>query len=402
MSLPFHSAIGVWLAGVLLMAPLGCSSAVHADPSPVLDSHSPQGIHLVASRGQTASRTEVRDLRFHTYETYTRLVLDLAGPVEFTESRQEENGQVLIRLENASMEPGAHQAMNHEGFPTGVKVFPTKGGAVHVWLDPALVGDYKLFSLDGPERLVLDLYYNGSKTRQAPAPTPLVVVVDPGHGGKDPGAIGRKGTQEKDIVLDVAQTLRELLETRLNVKVLMTRDRDVFIELEDRAKFANEHKADLFVSIHVNSHPRRSIKGVEIYHFGKATDQRALEVAARENGKPVEESGVVGEILGDFINGQKTIRSKELAYTTSQSLITHISQHFPVKDHGVKSAPFYVLRFTTMPSILAEIAFVSNPVEERRLRTASFQQQMAEAIFQGLEQYVTTYMNGGPLQTASR
>lgn len=398
----FYSTIGMWLAGVLLMAPLGCSSAVHADPSPSLDSHSLQGIHLVASRGQAVPRTEVRDLRFHSYEEYTRLVLDLAGPVDFTESGQQDNGQVLIRLENTSMEPQAHQAKRLEGFPKGVEIFPTKGGAVHVWLDPAIVGEYKLFALDGPERLVLDLYYNGGKARQAPAPTPTVVVIDPGHGGKDPGAVGRKGTQEKDIVLDVARALRKLLEKRMNVKVLMTRDRDVFIELEDRTAFANAHKADLFVSIHVNSHPRRSIKGVEIYHFGKATDQRALEVAARENGKPVEESGVVGEILGDFINGQKTIRSKELAYTTSQSLVTHIRQHFPVNDHGVKSAPFYVLRFTTMPSILAEIAFVSNPVEERRLRTASFQQHMAEAIFQGLEDYMTTYMNGGPLQTASR
>ena len=225
----------------------------------------------------------------------------------------------------------------------------------------------------------------------------MVIVLDPGHGGKDPGALGRKGTREKDIVLKISGHLRDLLAKETKAKVFMTRESDVFIELKDRATFANQHKADLFVSIHINSHPKKSIKGLELYHFGEASDPRALEVAARENGTPLEDNGPAWQfILADKLHDKKIEDSQELAWTTKKALVKYLQPFYKIKDHGVKTAPFFVLRMTTMPAILAEIAFISNPSEEKLLKSTTYQKRMARGIFEGIKVYIT------PLQTASR
>lgn len=224
-----------------------------------------------------------------------------------------------------------------------------------------------------------------------------IIVIDAGHGGKDPGAIGRSGMAEKDIALYVSLRLRDLIIKRLGKGVLMTRDRDVFIELEDRAKFANNMGADLFVSVHVNSHPQRSTKGVEIYHFGEATDRRALEVAARENGTPIKDTGIGWEYLvADLLTTKKVQESLELAWTTKKAMVARLDDYYDVEDHGVKTAPFYVLRYTAMPSILAEIAFITNPTEERLMQSDAFLHRVAESIFDGIKTYVK------PLQTVFR
>jgi len=175
------------------------------------------------------------------------------------------------------------------------------------------------------------------------------------------------------------------------VRVLMTRDTDVFVELEERAKFANRHEADLFVSIHVNSHPSRSVKGIEIYHFGEAKDQRALEVAARENGTPLSSTGVGWEYLvADLLTTKKIEESLELAWTAKESLVTYMNGRYTVTDHGVKTAPFYVLRYTSMPSILAEIAYISNPAEEVLLRKNIFVRDVAESLLNGVKSFLAT------------
>ena len=170
--------------------------------------------------------------------------------------------------------------------------------------------------------------------------------------------------------------------------VYMTRTRDVFVDLEGRADFANANNADLFISIHLNSHPKRNVKGIELYHFGEASDPRALEVAARENGIDLESGSIVGQIVADKITDMMIEESLEFAWTTRKSMVRHIKTRYKVVDHGVKTAPFYVLRFTTMPSILAEIGFLSNRDEERQMRTTAYQRHMAEAIYRGIKAYV--------------
>jgi N-acetylmuramoyl-L-alanine amidase len=195
----------------------------------------------------------------------------------------------------------------------------------------------------------------------------------------------------------VSLLLRDLLIKQLGTQVVMTRDRDVFVELEDRAKFANKQDADLFVSIHVNAHPQRGTKGLEVYHFGEASDPRALAVAARENGTPIESTGVgVQYLLADLLTTKRMQDSQELAWSTKQALVSHLNSHYEVIDHGVKTGPFYVLRFTAMPSILAEIAFISNPTEERLMKATPFLTRIAEGIFEGIKAFIH------PLQTASQ
>jgi len=185
--------------------------------------------------------------------------------------------------------------------------------------------------------------------------------------------------------------LRDLLNKQPGVRVLMTREQDVFVELEDRAKFANSHEADLFVSIHVNSHPSRSVKGLEIYHFGEAKDQRALEVAARENGTPLSSTGVGWEYLvADLLTTKKIEASLELAWTAKEAMVGHLNGQYAMHDHGVKTAPFYVLRYTSMPSILAEIAYISNPTEEDLLRGPTFVRDVAESLYQGVNSYLAS------------
>jgi N-acetylmuramoyl-L-alanine amidase len=283
------------------------------------------------------------------------------------------------------------------------------------------IGDYKLLPLNHPYRLVIDVYNKilpeeiQPTTAAEPPPPPAIVtrppaatrrpmqrevktiVIDAGHGGKDPGAVGRGGTAEKDITLKVSLLLRDLLTKQLGTQVVMTRDRDVFVELEDRAKFANREDADLFVSIHVNAHPQRGTKGLEVYHFGEASDPRALAVAARENGTPIETTGVGWQYLvADLLTTKKMEESQDLAWSTHQALVGHLNTHYEVIDHGVKTGPFYVLRFTSMPSILAEIAFISNPTEERLMKATPFLTRIAEGIFEGIKTFIH------PLQRASR
>jgi N-acetylmuramoyl-L-alanine amidase len=273
------------------------------------------------------------------------------------------------------------------------------------------ISDYKLLPLNHPYRLVVDVYNKipaeAIQPTTAAEPPPVIVtrppaasrrpmqreirtiVIDAGHGGKDPGAIGRGGAAEKDITLKVSLLLRDLLTKQLGTQVVMTRDRDVFVELEDRAKFANKQDADLFVSIHVNAHPQRGTKGLEVYHFGEASDPRALAVAARENGTPIESTGVGWQYLvADLLTTKKMEESLELAWSTKQALVSHLNSHYEVIDHGVKTGPFYVLRFTAMPSILAEIAFISNPTEERLMKATPFLTRIAEGIFEGIKTFM--------------
>ncbi|MBI4715481.1 MAG: N-acetylmuramoyl-L-alanine amidase [Nitrospirae bacterium] len=215
--------------------------------------------------------------------------------------------------------------------------------------------------------------------------------MDPGHGGEDPGAVGRNGLQEKEVVLDVALRLKELLETRLGKKVIMTRDRDVFIPLKERTEIANRRGADLFLSVHANASPRKEARGIETYLLGRSSNPEAMLTALRENGiSPETTTGDLETILVDLLNAVKKEESLRFAHYVQNSLIDTLHPRYPVVDLGVKQAPFYVLVNAAMPSILAEISFVSNPEEEKRLGDPAYRQQVAEALLAGVEKYIST------------
>jgi len=347
----------------------------------------------------------VHDIRIQERPGTTRLVLELDRQAKAIERRATHPNRVVISLPNASMSRSAQAKAESGAMPAPFTITHTPARGITVSLPTAAFRSYKQFTLADPPRLVVDITPpTDSLSVPSPTPVPLpspsppsvqpaappaknytTIVIDPGHGGKDPGARGSRHTEEKDITLKVGLKLRDLLSTQPGVRVLMTRDQDVFVELEDRAKFANGQGADLFISVHVNSHPSHQVKGIEIYHFGEAKDQRALAVAARENGTPLNSTGVGWEYLvADLLTTKKIESSLELAWTAKEAMVTHMNGHYAIYDHGVKTAPFYVLRFTSMPSILAEIAFISNPEEEGLLRKPAFIQDVAQALFKGI------------------
>jgi N-acetylmuramoyl-L-alanine amidase len=214
------------------------------------------------------------------------------------------------------------------------------------------------------------------------------IVIDPGHGGHDTGTIGPDGLREKDLVLDVGRRLGKLLETRLGAEVVYTRKDDTFIPLETRTAIANKQQADLFVSIHANSSRDPAARGVETYYLNFTSSPEALEVAARENAVSEKSIHELGDLVKKIALKEKIEESREFASDVQSSLHGGLSaKNSGLRDRGVKKAPFIVLIGANMPSILAEISFVSNPTDEHKLQTAEYRQRIAEALYRGIARY---------------
>ncbi|HKD83938.1 MAG TPA: N-acetylmuramoyl-L-alanine amidase [Terriglobales bacterium] len=214
------------------------------------------------------------------------------------------------------------------------------------------------------------------------------IVVDAGHGGHDTGTIGPEGLMEKDLVLDVALRLGRLLETHLGADVIFTRDDDTFIPLETRTAVANEHQADLFISIHANSSSDPAARGVETYYLNFTSNPAALEVAARENAVSEKSIFELQDLVKKITLKDKIEESRELATDVQESLYAGLAtRRSTLKDRGVKKAPFVVLIGANMPSILAEISFVSNPTDEAKLETPEYREKIAESLYKGIAKY---------------
>jgi N-acetylmuramoyl-L-alanine amidase len=226
------------------------------------------------------------------------------------------------------------------------------------------------------------------------------IVIDPGHGGHDTGTIGPNGLLEKDLVLDVSKRLGKLLEARLGADVVFTRRDDTFIPLETRTSIANQEEADLFVSVHANSSRDQDARGVETYYLNFTSSPEALEVAARENAEADKSIHELQDLVKKIALKEKIEESKEFASDVQQSLHSGLAaKNTGIRDRGVKKAPFVVLIGANMPSILAEISFISNPGDEKRLKSADYRQRIAESLYRGIARYV----NGlGGVKVASR
>jgi len=215
------------------------------------------------------------------------------------------------------------------------------------------------------------------------------IVIDPGHGGHDTGTIGPNGLEEKDLVLEVGRRLGKLLETRLGAEVVYTRKNDTFIPLETRTAIANQQRADLFISIHANSSQDSAARGVETYYLNFTSSPDALEVAARENAVSEKSIYELQDLVKKIALKEKIEESREFAADVQQSLHNGLSAKNPgIRNRGVKKAPFIVLIGANMPSILAEISFVSNPGDEHRLETSEYRQRIAESLYRGIAKYV--------------
>lgn len=223
------------------------------------------------------------------------------------------------------------------------------------------------------------------------------IVIDPGHGGEDSGAVGYSGLKEKDVALRLGRFLKDLIEQRLRVKAYLTRDKDVYLNLEERASIANQREGDLFISLHCNAAKSRDIAGIETYFLNMASDEGSLRLAARENivklgdarKNIIAQDNLLDFTLLDLVKNQDSAESSKLARFIQTGMMASSSKFFSdVRDLGVKSANFNVLWGVKMPSILVEVSFISNPSEEQRLRNDFYLQSVATGITQGIKHFV--------------
>ena len=339
----------------------------------------------------------LEEVRHRSYPSFTRVVIETSGPLSY---RVEAPGtkEARVRLLMLAGFPRAQEI--GDGLIDEVRVERAGDDALLRVVFEGAAGELRASTLADPPRLVLDF---ARPTDPAPrdrreSVAPLrVVVLDAGHGGHDTGAVGPGGLQEKDLALDVTRRVARLLEEKLDVKVLLSRDADQFVTLRDRTTFANRERADLFVSIHANAHRETASAGVETYFLSsEATDGAARQVAALENSvvqlekTPARASGrldAVKAILWDLAQSEFQQESSRLAEVVQDSM----TQSLRIPNRGVKQAGFYVLGGAAMPAILIEIGFVTNPREERRLKDTRYRDEIARAIFAGLADYKKRY-----------
>lgn len=228
-------------------------------------------------------------------------------------------------------------------------------------------------------------------TKKTPASAPglCTVVIDPGHGGKDPGAIGYQKIREKDVCLALGLKLQKLINSKKGYKAILTRDSDTFLSLDERGTIANKNNADIFISLHANSHENSEITGIETYYLSFASDEDAKKVAARENFTTPGKISDLEMIFFDLLQNNKINQSSILAGYIHNAMVSKISYkyHEKIRNLGIKHAPMRVLINTEMPCILIETAFISNPKEAKQLKSQVFQNTLAASIFNGIENF---------------
>ena len=224
---------------------------------------------------------------------------------------------------------------------------------------------------------------------------PLTIVLDPGHGGHDTGAIGPTGLMEKDVVLDLAFRLRRLLQDRLGVRVLMTRTEDVFVPLADRSAFGNRAKADFLISLHVNAASQRGAVGFETFFFAREPSDNDARASAQRENLVVESNGATGKDLESLLRttlaDMAVTRDIKESSNLAERLLASLEKILRVDNRGVKSGPFYVLATAAMPAVLVESAFITNPKEERKLQREEHRQRIADALYEGIAAYKIRY-----------
>ena len=367
----------------------------------------------------------ITDVRYWSNPDYTRIVVTLDREVPFAPHKLRRDTQgslperIYIDFTGARIAPGVKDIPIGDGLLKTARVGQYRSDVVRIVLDIENIRDYKIFPLSDPFRIIIDV--KGERkteisrlesTIQAPRPEPVPlhepvrverdktgekfkpakirrIVVDPGHGGHDPGAMGADGLKEKDVVLSIGLKLARQLKEQMGLDVVMTRSTDVFIPLEERTAIANKVNADLFLSIHANASLNKSAAGVETYYLNLAKTDKAARVAARENNTSLEKVGVLQTILFDLMANYKINDSARLAEDVQKSLHGKLEKKFGgMKNLGVKQGPFYVLVGATMPSILVETAFISNEREVELLTDDDYQETAAAGILEGVRSYI--------------
>ena len=363
--------------------------------------------------------TLITGLRYWSNPDYTRVVIDAKNDSTFHHRLLKKDPdlkkpqRLYVDLDNARL---GNNVPKHTEINDNLLIQARAGQhtphSVRVVVDIKSFDNYKIFSLKDPFRLVIDVWGkngNGHK-KKASSSTQIVttdnlksssitkqlalgvrkIVIDPGHGGKDPGAPGwLKGVWEKDVVLKIAKRLAKRMRDRLQCDVVLTRSSDIYLTLEERTAIANTNNADLFISLHCNAAKNRKLRGFETYFLNLATDDQAIEVAARENATSRKNISDLESILNDLMKNAKINESSRLASLVQGSLYKGLKRKYSnIKSLGVKQAPFYVLLGARMPSILIESSFLSNKIECKRLVNSTYQTRLCDSIIDGVKSYM--------------
>jgi len=335
-------------------------------------------------------KVDITDISYWSYADYTRVVITLSDSAEFTKRRLSNPDRLYFDIKNSRISKEIRTVLPvGNGMLKSVRAGQFNESTVRVVLDFEKINNYKII-LEDPTKVIIDIYGDtvvSSKKR---------IVIDPGHGGHDPGAMGPNKLCEKDVVLDVALKLKKILSEDPNFEVYLTRDRDVFLKLEERTAIANSKNADLFVSIHANASPRKDAKGIETYFLNWTDDMGSMKVAARENQISLKkmrsmkkEMDVLDIELADLKRDHKRDESNKLANYIQMTMTGEMNRNYShITDLKVKWAMFYVLFGAQMPSVLVEVSFISNPLEEKLLSKNSYREDLARSIASGIKLYM--------------
>ncbi|MGD8715707.1 MAG: N-acetylmuramoyl-L-alanine amidase [Desulfobacterales bacterium] len=367
-----------------------------------------------------SSTVMVDNLRFWSNPNYTRVVIDTSGETSYDHHLLKKDPSInkpqrlYIDLSNSRLGENIKKTIPiNDDLLSDARAGQYTNNSVRVVVDIKSFKSYKIFSLKDPFRIVIDVWGIAGQ-KSDPKQPPMAsskksgklpssslakqlalgvsrIVIDPGHGGRDHGAPGYlKGVHEKDIVLQIARRLAKKVRKELGYEVIMTRNSDRFLTLEERTAIANTKNADLFLSIHTNSHRDRRAYGIETYFLNLATDDEAIRVAAIENATSTKNISDLQTILYDLMQNAKINESSRLASHVQGRMVGYLKQkrYSRIKDKGVKQAPFYVLLGAQMPAILVETSFISNPRECKRLLDPKYQERLCDGIIKGIRGYV--------------
>ncbi|MEE9357198.1 N-acetylmuramoyl-L-alanine amidase [Candidatus Vondammii sp. HM_W22] len=362
-----------------------------------------------------AQQIRVDNLRVWSAPDHTRLVFDTSGPVNHKLFALKKPDRLVIDISNAKLR-GKLPAANNNPLIKRLRSAERKGGGLRVVLDLEKTINPKSFVLNPNRqyghRLVVDLYDSLATQRKRSQETikratqnslrDIVIAIDAGHGGEDPGAIGRKGTQEKTVVLAIARKLAALIEKEQGMKPVMIRKGDYYLGLRKRMKLARKHRADLFISIHADSFRDPRARGASVYTLSKrgASSEAARWLAERENSadaiggvKLVDKDDVLVSVLLDL----SQIGTRLASHQVAGKVLAKLKGIGRTHKRTVQQAGFTVLKSPDVPSLLIEAAFISNPSEERNLKSSSHQKKLADAIMSGLRSYFLTSPPPGTL-----
>lgn len=347
---------------------------------------------------------DVVDVRHWSYDDYTRVVVELDRPVRTdglvrlgADRGADRPERLFLDLEGIWVGRSYSEGVAvGDGLLQAIRLGQNTLQRTRLVIDLERYSHHRILTLSHPHRIVVDVYGTrgsapaGSETDAGGLPAALrpirTVVVDPGHGGKDPGAIGVGRLVEKKVTLRVSKALGKALEKR-GYQVVYTRQDDRTLTLEGRTAFAESAEGDLFISVHANAAPRRSVHGVETYYLDQNHERHALNLAARENGIPRGEVNVLQETLAKLHMEELSPHSQRLAQAVQQRLVTGLPRKLRPEDLGVKKGPFYVLFLSNMPAILVEVGFLTNKNEAKRLRDGDYLDMLGEQIAEGVDKY---------------